>query len=281
LSLQTGLPWSYQGLDFKGYSVAGQTTSLLWTNPKICFDIAQGLPWHLPAKLFCLTHLHADHGSGLSYVLSQRSLFGLGKANIMLPQSVVESVHRILQEWMQIEGFQYSYQLIPVQAGTRYAFSDHLEVEAFPTTHRVDSFGYLVYEKKKKLQDKYHNYNRQQILDAKTRGEVIEDEVRTPMLAFTGDTQIEFLQAHPDVLRAKLLFMECTYLDQKRSVDAAREWGHIHLDEVLENLHLLKNEHISLIHLSARYSTSQATTILNDRLPFEARQRFSVFPRPL
>lgn len=281
MSLLHGLPWSYKSFDFRGYSIAGQTTSLVFKTAKICFDIAQGLPFHLNSQLFCLTHMHADHGSGIAYVLSLRSLFQLPKARIMLPEKNIESIHKILQEWMKIEGFQYDYELIPAHAGASFDFSNKYRIACFPTTHRVTSFGYLIYEKKKKLSPEFEGQDRQTLMKAKSCGIDIEVDVETPIIAFTGDTQIEFLQSHPDVLKAQLLFMECTYLDDKKDVSAAREWGHIHLDEIVENQSEFKNEHISLIHLSARYSTPAAERILQEKLDDSFREKLSIFPRPL
>lgn len=275
------LEWSYQNLDFRGYSIAGQTTSMYFHTPKICFDIAQGFHFHLSAKLFCLTHLHADHGAGLNYLLSQRSLFSLPQAKIMLPKANVESVEIILKEWMKIEGFQYSYELIPVEHHTTFDFSDQYLVRSFATTHRVPSFGYLVYGKRKKLKAEFTQLERKELLDLKSRGVSLEEELLEPLVAFTGDTQIEFLDSHPDVLKAKILFMECTYLDNKKNVAAAREWGHIHFQEILQNLHRFQNEHISLIHLSARHSTTEAQEILKSHLPLDWQNRISIFPRPL
>ena len=103
MSLEKGLPWKYKDLNFKGYSMAGLSTSIVFDGPKICFDIAQGLPYNIPSKLFCLTHLHADHGSGLAYVLSQRSLFRLPEAKIMLPKYGIEPIEKILAEWQKID----------------------------------------------------------------------------------------------------------------------------------------------------------------------------------
>lgn len=281
MSLEHGFPWSYGSWDFKGYSVAGQTTSLVFNEAKICFDIGQGLPFHIASKLFCLTHLHGDHGSGIAYLLSQRGLFSLPQANIMLPAYAIATIERILAEWRSLEGFRYDYQLIPVEDGTTYDFSDQWLVKAFATTHRVPSFGYIVYEKKKKLKKEFLNQDKQLIIDAKSRGEKIEEDVLEPCIAFTGDTQIEFIKSHPDVLKAKLLFMECTYLDERKTVEAAREWGHIHLDEIIENAEAFENEHISFIHLSARYSTKQARDILNNKLPASLQGKVSLYPRPM
>lgn len=281
MSLLHGLDWQWGELDFKGYSIAGQTTSVVFRNPKICFDIGQGLPFHLNSKLFCLTHMHADHGGGLSYLLSQRSLFRLPRVNIMLPKDFIDPVHRILKESMAMEGFHYSYDLLGVDETTSFDFSEQYQVKTFPTTHRVKSFGYLVYEKKKKLKAQYSKLQPQQLIELKAQGKEIEESIEEPLVAFTGDTQIEFINAHPDVTKAKVLLMECTYLDDRKSVAAAREWGHIHLDEIMENINHFQNQHISLIHLSARYSSEEAKKILKQRIPKDQHSRWSLFPRPI
>ncbi len=280
MSLERGFQWQFDELSFKGYSIAGQTTSLVFNNPKICFDIAQGLPFNLSSKLYCLTHLHADHGSGLNYLLSQRSLFSLPEVSLLLPETALDRVEKILKLWQEIEGFQYKYKLIGVNAKTEYSFSAKYKIRSFPTTHRLDSFGYIVYEQRKKLNPEFQNLGRQELLDKKSRGENIEITVEEPLVAFTGDTQIEFLESHPDVLKAKILFMECTYIDEKKSIAAAREWGHIHLDEIIPHLHRFENEHVSLIHLSSRYPTDYANQVLDQKIPAKDRDKFSWFPRP-
>ncbi|RYZ77436.1 MAG: hypothetical protein EOP05_01845 [Proteobacteria bacterium] len=74
--------------------------------------------------------------------------------------------------------------------------------------------------------------------------------------------------------------MEVTYWDNKKSVENAREWGHIHLEELLPRLEGLKNERIVLIHASARYSTKYLEEILDARLPEYLKGRVTLFPRP-
>lgn len=280
MSLERGFDWDYSDLNFKGYSIAGQTTSMVFQNAKICFDIGPGLPFHMAAHLYCLTHLHADHGAGINFLLSQRSLFSLPQAKIMLPSEHIDLVDSILKKWMEIEGFNYNYQLIPSVHGQFFDFNPNYSIKSFRTTHRIPSYGYIIYEKKKKLKKEFQNLKRNELIELRDQGVEINESILNPLVCFTGDTQIEFLKSDPDVLKAKVLFVECTYLDNKRNIEQAREWGHIHLDEIIKNINELTNEHISLIHLSARYSTSEASKILDQKIPETLRERFSIFPRP-
>jgi len=69
-------------------------------------------------------------------------------------------------------------------------------------------------------------------------------------------------------------------LDEKKSVEDTRKWGHTHLDEIIEKASFFENEKISLIHVSARYSSKEAEAILTEKLPSNLREKVSLFPRP-
>jgi ribonuclease Z len=61
--------------------------------------------------------------------------------------------------------------------------------------------------------------------------------LQVPEVAFTGDTTIEFVKdpANSPVLRAKLLIMECTFLDDTVDQDGARSRGHMHVRDLAEH----------------------------------------------
>ncbi len=52
----------------------------------------------------------------------------------------------------------------------------------------------------------------------------ITHHVVVPELAFTGDTTVDFITdpANEEVFRARLLIMECTFLDDEMSVEDAK-----------------------------------------------------------
>jgi len=280
VSLTRGFSCQYGRQDFTGYSLAGQTTSVFHKNSKVCFDIGQGLPFHLSAKAFCLTHLHADHGSGLHYVLSQRSLFRLPKVPILLPGKHLKSAELIIKEWQKIEELEYAYELIPAEEGLQLNLDKGLQLRAYPTPHRIESFAYVLFVKKKKLLKEYQNLKPLELIVLRKKGKVLEENFFEPLIAFSGDTQIEFLKRHPIMLQSPILFMECTYLDEKKSIEETRKWGHIHLDEILTYSDQFQNQYISLIHLSSRYTSKEALSILKQKLPPSLFERVHLFPRP-
>jgi ribonuclease Z len=61
--------------------------------------------------------------------------------------------------------------------------------------------------------------------------------------------------------------MEVTYIDEKKSVESARKWGHIHFQEIIERVPWIKSKNIVFIHLSARYSHQHFRSLIEQHLP--------------
>lgn len=71
--------------------------------------------------------------------------------------------------------------------------------------------------------------------------------------------------------------MECTFLDERKSIEAARAGCHIHLDEIIERADRFENEHIVLMHVSQLYRTDEVAHILDRRVPPALRKRIIPF----
>ena len=108
-----------------------------------------------------------------------------------------------------------------------------------PTYHRVASQGYTVYERKKRLKPEYRDQDPQTFGRARAEGKILDEFYNEPVLSFSGDTRIEFLDSE-EVRKSRLIILEMTYWDKKKTVENARHWGHIHLDELIPRLESLK-----------------------------------------
>lgn len=276
-------PWPntycFEGLSLVGNSLAGQGTSFLCPELKIAFDVAFGLPYLLPARDFFVSHAHMDHAGGIPYLISQKNLLSLPPPRFYVPKGMKTPLLKVLQAWQDMEGHQYEFFVRELEAGEAVELKGSWRVRAFATRHRVPSLGYTLFQCKKQLDPKYKNLGREQLLDLKAQGRSLELTWEEPIISFTGDTQIEFLDQQEWVRRSKLLVMEVTYIDERKSVAAAREWGHIHLDELLPRLKDLECEKLLLIHLSARYRSQELCERLKQILPAEWQGRVDVFPR--
>ena len=267
--------YQFKNWQLKAVGYGGVESCYIISNLKIAFDAGR-CPFELvEIPTIFLTHGHLDHAAGLPYYFSQRSLKNLPMGTVYTPSAVVEPLKNILKNWQIIEDYEYPIQVNPLEIGQEIPITGGFKVKALQAFHRVPCQGYAILRNSKKLKPEYLNYPGQEIKKLKEQGEDIFEVKDIPEFAFSGDSLVDFITHNKEASTAKTLLMECTYIDEKRSVSRAREWGHTHLDEIIEILPELSCENLVLTHFSRRYRKSQIEETLQQKLSEEQLKKIT------
>ncbi|KAG6554882.1 hypothetical protein Mapa_003465 [Marchantia paleacea] len=267
-----------EGFSIEGISIGGHETCIMIPSIKVAFDIGRCPQRAISHDFLFISHGHMDHIGGIAMYVATRGLYKMKPPTVIVPKCIKANVEKLLAVYRELDGSELALNLIGMDVGEEYDMGKNLVVKAFKTYHVVPSQGYLVYTVKKKLKPEYLNLSGPEIKDLKMSGVEITDISRSPEVAFTGDTTAEFItdQENVDVMKAKLLVMEATFLDENTTSKHARDWGHTHIFEIAELADRFENKAILFIHFSARYEL-EAISAAVKKLPETLRSRVTPF----
>jgi ribonuclease Z len=265
------------GLTLTGITRGGVETCIMVPELSLMFDVGMCPPGALAYSTILVSHGHADHLGGLTYLISQHGLMSSPPPVIHMPEEIVAPMRQILAGWSQIEGFELQHDLRGHAPDSRVAVGRNLMGVALRTTHRVPSLAWLVERTTHRLRPEYVGRASREIAALRAAGEAITDAHVEPLLCVTGDTKIEFFDGHALARRCKVLVHECTSWDDRRDVEVTRKWGHTHLDELVARAEQFTGEALVLVHRSMRHSRSEAEAIVARRFPAAMRGRVHVF----
>jgi ribonuclease Z len=268
------------GIDVRAVSVAGLETCIALPELRVAFDIGRGHRDAVRNHTVLFTHAHIDHMGGIAHHVATRSLLGMTPPTYLMPKAVVGAVENLLDAFRALDGSDLPATLVGLSPGDAHAIGSRMLARPLKAFHPVPCQGYALMELRKNLRPDLVDAGRAAILAAKERGEDVNVVTEHPRVVFSGDTQIDFIEHNPLAQQADLLIMECTFVDDRVSVESARANGHIHLDEVVSRAALFQNKAILLTHLSARYRQEEAQAALDAKLPAALRERVTLLPRP-
>ena len=265
------------GLTIEGYSRAAVQS--YWRIPelKIGFDLG-AQPWDfMGTPTWLVTHTHLDHIAALPVYVARRRMMKMEPPTIYLPAEAVEDVRRLLLVFQRLDRGRMVCQLHGVTAGQEIDLSREHVVTAFATTHTIPSVGYVVWERRNKLKPEYHGLSGDQIRDLRLSGVAVTHEVRTPILAYTGDTSPAGLDSCQAAYEAKVLITELSFIRPNHRREKIHKFGHMHLDDLLERADRFKNELIVCAHFSTRYHPQEVRKLLDAKLPESLRSRVKLW----
>lgn len=264
-------------LTIEGYSRAAVQS--YWRVPelKIGFDLGAH-PWDfMGTPTWLISHTHLDHIAALPVYVARRRMMKMEPPTIYLPQEAVEDVRRLLLVMQRLDRGRQSCRLEGVAPGQEIELSRENVVTVFGTTHTIPSVGFVVWDRRRKLKDEYHGLPGEQIRDLRLAGAEVTREVRTPLLAYTGDTSPAGLDNYPPAYEAKVLITEMSFIRAKHRREKIHKFGHMHLDDFVERADRFKNEVIICAHFSTRYQVEEVQRILEQKLPKALRQKIKMW----
>jgi ribonuclease Z len=258
---------THKDLSIEGYSRAAVQT--YWRIPelKLGFDLG-AQPWSfMGTPTWFVSHAHMDHLVALPVYVGRRRMMKMEPPTIYLPESTVEPVQKILRLYSRLDRGRLPCELVPTAPGDEIELSREHVVTVSATTHTLPSLGFVVWQRRKKLKPEFHGLPGEKIRDLRLSGVEVTDEVRTPRVAYLGDSSPPGLDACPAMFEAEVLIMELTFVAPSHRKDKIHKYGHMHLDDLLERRERFRNELIIAAHLSTRYHARQVRFYVEKAVP--------------
>lgn len=253
-----------------GASAGGVGTCLVAHPYKVALDIGFVTAEALACQTVLVSHTHIDHMGAAVQHAASRTLTGQSPSRFVCGPETAKALVSVLELWKTIQGG-FEYTVVALEPGQELDLGKGLSVKTFPTFHRVSSTGFLLFETRRKLKPEFVGRPGVELGALRKQGVTLEDTVKTPVLAFTGDTTAEALD-NPEVREALVLVAECSFVGDEVTVEKAREHGHTHLKELEPRLQGLKGT-VVLFHFSLRHGREEleealagAKEALGDRL---------------
>jgi ribonuclease Z len=267
----------HAGLTIEGYSRAAVQS--YWRVPelKLGFDLG-AQPWSfMGTPTWFVTHTHLDHVAALPVYVARRRMMRMEPPTIYIPAEALEDVRRLLLVFQRLDRGRMVCDLRGLTAGQEVELSRENVVTTFATTHTIPSLGFVVWDRRMKLKEEYHGLPGERIRDLRLSGVPVTREVRTPILAYTGDTSPAGLDAYPPVYEAKVLITELSFIRPNHRREKIHKFGHMHLDDFVERADRFKNELIIAGHFSTRYHAREVHEYLAKKLPPVLRDRMRLW----
>lgn len=262
----------------RGVSVGGVYTSL--SVPELGLVLDAGIPVRSFAGLdtILLSHGHVDHVGALPALLGIRALHGKTKPpRVVMPEEIVDDLVTALAALSRLQRWPLDIEAIGMAPGGELALRGDLLVRAVRTFHPVPSLGYIVVRRVAKLRAEFRGLPGPEIAARRRAGEALMDHDDRLELGYATDTLATALDHAPDLLRCRVLIVECTFLDDRKSLAAARAGCHVHLDELVERADRFANQHVVVMHCSQLYRPDEVAAILDARVPPALRARLIPF----
>lgn len=268
------------GVTLQGYAQGGWRTSIHCPEVGAIFDAGTVLP--TMADRYFVSHGHSDHSGALPSIVARRSVMEVKKPlQIYMPSSLAGFMQDALDAMDKLFGNRrgaLNTKINGVEIGDVIHIRKGLKIRALRTYHSAPSCGWAVEQTTSKLKPEFHGLEGREIAKLRQGGTEITNDVTGSLLVVPGDTKIEFLLREERARKAKVLVHEVTVWDDSYStVERTRQYGHTHVNEMIEHCDKFEGEALVLVHRSMKYSRSLIEETLQRRFPAAMLPKIHLF----
>jgi len=272
----------YQTHIHGGFTIEGWSRAAVqsyWRVPelKIGFDVGAS-PWDfMGTPTWFVSHTHLDHIAALPVYVARRRMMKMEPPTVYVPTESVDDVRKLLQIMHRLDRGRQLAEIKGLTAGDEIELGREHVVKVVETFHTIPSRGFIVYDRRNKLKDEFVGLPGEKIKELRLSGVAITREVRTPVVAYTGDTSPAGLDNNPEFFNAKILITEMSFIRASHRREKIHKFGHMHLDDFVDRAALFRNELIVASHFSTRYHPNEVRKLLESKLPPELKAKLKVW----
>ena len=141
----------HKSVTIEGYSRAAVQS--YWRIPELKLGFDLGVqPWSfMSTPTWFVSHAHLDHIAALPVYVARRRMMKMEPPTIYLPTDAVEGVRMLLRAFERLDRGRLPVNLIGVEPDQEIELSRELVATAFATKHTIPSLGFLIWERRRKL----------------------------------------------------------------------------------------------------------------------------------
>lgn len=273
------LVWPASDLELVGSGQAFEETAFALPRQGLAIDGGWGRSVIFAQPTLFLSHLHLDHALGLPRYVVNRQKMGDGRCRILVPAAALASAGEIVDAFQRAEGRSDPVDWVGLEPGVPVPLEGAWRLRPLAAIHGIPAMGFVLEQRLRRLRSGFEDLDPVEVGRRVRAGEDLVDERWEPWFAYTGDTEIGMLDAHPELYEARVLLVECTFVGALHGAagEAPPTPGHIHWEQLRARAEHFRNEAVVLTHFSRRYRPGELWRFLDADCPEPLRARL----RPL
>ena len=199
----------------------------------------------------------------------------MGTGTVVCHPDLKAPIEGLMEALVGIERQRTPYEIVTLEPEQQTPLKGNVVLRAFSTIHTEPSLAYACVELRSKLRADLVGMPQEQLVRLKNQGEEITETHEIPLVTYMGDTLWGKHFDRPEVLDAKVLITECTFIEPGHRKRAS-VGKHLHLDDIVRLLEMSRCETVVLTHLSRRTHLGEVRKVLDDAIPAAHRDRVRV-----